>query len=219
MVERLVPGRPVAGGSRMSLPGSTSRSSKSRRMSSRTRINPPIPRTAASIARQNSGSSSCRSRRARGLRGRVRRDERRRSAGTPAGPGSGIAAGVRSPLADAGLTKAEIRPPRASSGCRRGMPLRRPAYRVASSTDSSITRVAVETGEQGEAYLRRLGIGGDLRVRHLGVLPALKSSRPGFVVEAGAPEVSAHLSVWDRAGRDRTRAAYRRGSLLERSSP
>ena len=76
--------------------------------------------------------------------------------------------GVRSPLADAALTKREIR----ALSARRGIPTwARPSSPCLSSrlpygTPVTITRLAQV--ERAERALRALGIAGDLRVRHHG---------------------------------------------------
>jgi len=84
------------------------------------------------------------------------------------GKAAGAAAGVRSPLAEVGMTKAEIR---AASRELRPADVGRP--RGALSFESRPVWALDYAGtvaqvEDGEAYLRSLGIRGDLRLRHAG---------------------------------------------------
>ena len=85
--------------------------------------------------------------------------------------------GVRSPLADAGLTKAEIRE-RSSA---RGLPASaRPSSPCLASRLPYGTAVTVERlaqVERAERALRALGIAGDLRVRHHGDLARVELAR------------------------------------------
>lgn len=136
------------------------------------------------------------------------------------GKAAGIAAGVRSPLAEAGLTKAEIR----AASRELGLPTwDAPAAPCLSSRVQyglSITPSRLKQVEQGEAYLRRLGIIGDLRVRHLGGAARIEVE-PTWIpwLEARREAVSAHLSGLGFAQVEIDPRGYRRGSLLERSSP
>jgi uncharacterized protein len=136
------------------------------------------------------------------------------------GKAAGIAAGVRSPLAEAGLTKAEIR----AASRELGLPTwDAPAAPCLSSRVQYgllITPSRLKQVEQGEAYLRRLGISGDLRVRHLGGAARIEVE-PTWIpwLEARREVVSAHLSGLGFAQVEIDPRGYRRGSLLERSSP
>ena len=136
------------------------------------------------------------------------------------GKAAGIAAGVRSPLAEAGLTKAAIR----AASRELGLPTwDAPAAPCLSSRVQyglSITPSRLKQVEQGEAYLRRLGISGDLRVRHLGGAARIEVE-PTWIpwLEARREAVSAHLSGLGFAQVEIDPRGYRRGSLLERSSP
>ena len=84
------------------------------------------------------------------------------------GRAAGQAAGIRSPLAEAGLTKADIR--RAAEGL--GLPnWDAPAAPCLSSRIQyglAITPGRLKQVEAAEAYLRSEGVTGDLRVRHTG---------------------------------------------------
>ena len=84
------------------------------------------------------------------------------------GKAAGVAAGVRSPLAEAGLTKADIR----AASRELGLPTwDAPAAPCLSSRVQyglEITPSRLQQVERAEALLRELGVTGDLRVRHHG---------------------------------------------------
>src|SRR5205814_1729915 len=84
------------------------------------------------------------------------------------GYAAGQAAGVRSPLAEAGLTKADVR----HAARELGLPVwDAPAAPCLSSRVAygiPITSERLAQVERAEAYLRQLGVTGDLRVRHHG---------------------------------------------------
>ena len=136
------------------------------------------------------------------------------------GKAAGAAAGVRSPLAEAGLTKAEIR----AASRELGLPTwDAPAAPCLSSRVQyglSITPSRLRQVEEGEAYLRALGVTGDLRVRHLGEVARLEVE-PSWIpwIEARRARVTAHLASLGFAQVEIDPRGYRRGSLLERSSP
>ena len=135
------------------------------------------------------------------------------------GKAAGVNAGIRSPLAEAGLTKAEIR----AASRELGLPTwDAPAAPCLSSRVQyglSITPSRLKQVEEGEAYLRALGIGGDLRVRHLGDRARVEVEQ-GWIpwLEARREEISAHLAALGFAQVEIDPRGYRRGSLLERSS-
>ena len=136
------------------------------------------------------------------------------------GKAAGVEAGVRSPLAEVGLTKAEIR---AASRELRLPTWDAPAAPCLSSRVQyglSITPSRLKQVEEGEAYLRTLGVTGDLRVRHLGGLARLEVE-PSWIpwVEARRAAITAHLTALGFAQVEIDPRGYRRGSLLERSSP
>src|SRR6267154_3018852 len=136
------------------------------------------------------------------------------------GKAAGMAAGVRSPLAEVGLTKAEIR----AASRELGLPTwDAPAAPCLSSRVQyglTITPSRLKQVEAGEAYLRELGVTGDLRVRHLGVAARIEVE-PTWVpwIEARRAAITAHLSALGFAQVEIDPRGYRRGSLLERSSP
>ena len=135
------------------------------------------------------------------------------------GKAAGLAAGVRSPLAEAGVTKAEIR----ESSRELGLPTwDAPAAPCLSSRVQyglSITPSRLKQVENSEAYLRRLGITGDLRVRHYGDFARIEAE-PQWIpwLEAHRGAISEHLATLGLAQVEIDPRGYRRGSLLERSS-
>ena len=75
---------------------------------------------------------------------------------------------VRSPLAELGWTKAAVREASRALGLQPGMRPRRRASRAGSSTGWRSRPRRLRQVEDGEAFLRGLGVIGDLRVRHHG---------------------------------------------------
>src|SRR5213082_236207 len=94
-------------------------------------------------------------------------DDRRSGEHRP-GYAAGERAGIRSPLAEVGMTKAEIR----TAARELGLPTwDAPAAPCLSSRVAyglAITQRRLEQVERAEAYLRELGVAGDVRVRHHG---------------------------------------------------
>ena len=135
------------------------------------------------------------------------------------GRAAGVQAGIRSPLAEAGLTKAEIR----AASRELGLPTwDAPAAPCLSSRVQyglAITPSRLKQVEAGEAYLRSLGVSGDLRVRHLGDRARLEVE-PSWIpwVEARRAAISDYLGTLGFAQVEIDPRGYRRGSLLERSS-
>src|SRR2546427_4170659 len=84
------------------------------------------------------------------------------------GRAAGLAAGIRSPLAEAGFTKSAVR----EAARALGLPIwDAPAAPCLSSRVQyglMVTPARLRQGEEGEAYLRALGVTGDLRGRHFG---------------------------------------------------
>jgi len=136
------------------------------------------------------------------------------------GKAAGMNAGVRSPLAEVGLTKSQIR----AASRELGLPTwDAPAAPCLSSRVQyglSITPSRLKQVEASEAYLRELGVTGDVRVRHLGDLARLEVE-PSWIpwVEARRATITAHLATLGFAQVEVDPRGYRRGSLLERSSP
>jgi len=133
------------------------------------------------------------------------------------GYAAGQAAGVHSPLAEAGLTKPDVR--RAAHEL--GLPVwDAPAAPCLSSRVAygiPITSQRLAQVERAEAYLRELGVTGDLRVRHHGDRGAASIEvEPRWVpwVTERLTAVRERLTVLGFAGVEVDPRGYRRGSLL-----
>lgn len=133
------------------------------------------------------------------------------------GYAAGQAAGVRSPLAEAGLTKTDVR--RAAREL--GLPVwDAPAAPCLSSRVAygiPITSHRLMQVERAEAYLRELGVTGDLRVRHHGDRGGARIEvEPRWVawVTERLPAVSERLTALGFAVVDVDPRGYRRGGLL-----
>ena len=136
------------------------------------------------------------------------------------GKAAGVEAGVRSPLAEVGLTKAEIR----AASRELGLPTwDAPAAPCLSSRvryGLSITPSRLKQVEESEAFLRALGVAGDLRVRHLGDVARVEVEPPWIPwIEARRATIIAQLRSFGFAQVEIDPRGYRRGSLLESSSP
>ena len=131
------------------------------------------------------------------------------------GHAAGLAAGVRSPLAEAGLTKADVR------AAARALDL--PVWDAPSAPCLSsrvrygvrITRERLRQVEDAEAFLRGLGVAGDLRVRHHGDRARIEVE-PRWIpfVTERMSAVRAQLGVLGFTVVELDPRGYRRGSLL-----
>lgn len=136
------------------------------------------------------------------------------------GYAAGQRAGVRSPLAEVGLTKSEIR----AASRQLGLPTwDAPAAPCLSSRVTyglPITRRRLEQVERGEAYLRTLGVRGDLRVRHHGDRARLEVE-PNWIpwLEARRAAVTRHFTDLGFATVEIDPRGYRRGGLLHDLRP
>jgi len=133
------------------------------------------------------------------------------------GHAAGRAAGVRSPLAETGLTKADVR----QAARELGLPVwDAPAAPCLSSRVAygiPITSQRLAQVERAETYLRELGVTGDLRVRHHGDLRAARIEvEPRWIplVSARWAEVREHLARLGFAAVELDPRGYRRGGLL-----
>jgi uncharacterized protein len=131
------------------------------------------------------------------------------------GRAAGLAAGIRSPLAENGLTKSAVR----EAARALGLPIwDAPAAPCLSSRvryGLSVTPARLRQVEEGEAYLRGLGVTGDLRVRHLGDAARIEVE-PRWIswLQARSGDVTARLSDLGFARVEIDPRGYRRGSLL-----
>ena len=131
------------------------------------------------------------------------------------GHAAGLRAGVRSPLADAGLSKADVR----DAARTLGLPIwDAPAAPCLSSRvryGLQITPQRLNQVERAEAFLRELGVVGDLRVRHLGAAARIEVD-PGWIpwVANRWSAVHSHLTTLGFGTVELDPRGYRRGSLL-----
>jgi len=133
------------------------------------------------------------------------------------GYAAGQAAGVRSPLAEAGLTKADVR----HAARELGLPVwDAPAAPCLSSRVAygiPITSERLAQVERAEAYLRQLGVTGDLRVRHHGDRGGARLEvEPRWVpwVTERLPAIKERLTALGFAVVEVDPRGYRRGGLL-----
>ena len=131
------------------------------------------------------------------------------------GRGAGEAAGIRSPLAEAGLTKAAVREAARALGLSNWDAPAAPCLSSRVRYGLEITPQRLSQVEQGEAYLRGLGVTGDLRVRHFGDTARIEAE-PQWIpwLEARAPAVSARLHALGFSRIEIDPRGYRRGSLI-----
>jgi uncharacterized protein len=132
-------------------------------------------------------------------------------------PGLAAAAevGVRSPLAELGWTKDDVR----AAARVLGIPLwDAPAAPCLSSRvryGLSITPERLAQVEQGEAFLRALGVTGDLRVRHLGDLARIETLPAEMpMLQSDWQQVTAFFEALGFEAVELDPRGYRRGSLL-----
>ncbi|MGH7675417.1 MAG: ATP-dependent sacrificial sulfur transferase LarE [Gemmatimonadales bacterium] len=136
------------------------------------------------------------------------------------GAAAGRAAGVRSPLVEVGMTKADVR----AAAHRIGVPAwDAPAAPCLSSRvryGLEVTPERLRQVEQSEAYLRDLGVTGDLRVRHHGARARIEVE-PRWIawVEARLDRISARLRGLGFEAVDVDPRGYRRGALLAEHAP
>ncbi len=131
------------------------------------------------------------------------------------GRAAGLVAGIRSPLAEAGMSKADVR----AAARVLGLPIwDAPAAPCLSSRVAyglTITPSRLGQVEAAEAFLRGLGVPGDLRVRHHGDRARIEAE-PAWIpwlVERLAP-VAARFQALGFARVEIDPRGYRRGSLL-----
>lgn len=135
------------------------------------------------------------------------------------GKAAGIAAGIRSPLAEAGLTKAEIRAASRALGLPTWDAPAAPCLSSRVQYGLAITPSRLRQVERSEAFLRDLGVAGDLRVRHHGDVARIEVE-PSWIpwMEARREDITRQLESLGFARVEIDPRGYRRGSLLEHSS-
>jgi uncharacterized protein len=136
------------------------------------------------------------------------------------GRAAGERAGVRSPLAEAGLTKAAIRDAARALGLPTWDAPAAPCLSSRVQFGLQITPARLAQVELAEAYLRELGVSGDLRVRHRGETARIEVE-PVWIpwAEQRLGTIATRLTALGFAQVEVDPRGYRRGSLLESSSP
>lgn len=131
------------------------------------------------------------------------------------GRAAGAAAGIRSPLADAGLSKAQIRQASEALGLPNWDAPAAPCLSSRIQYGLSITPTRLQQVEAAEAFLRKEGIRGDLRVRHTGTVARIEVE-PDVIplVTARLGTVREHFAGLGFTTVEVDPRGYRRGSLL-----
>lgn len=135
------------------------------------------------------------------------------------GRAAGQQAGIRSPLAEVGMTKTEIR----AASRELGLPTwDAPAAPCLSSRVQyglEITPARLGQVEQAEAYLRGLGVTGSLRVRHLGETARIEAE-PRWIpwLREGLGAITARFVELGFGSVDVDLRGYARGSLLREAA-
>ena len=137
------------------------------------------------------------------------------------GRAAGTVAGVRSPLAEAGLTKAEIRAASAELGLPNWDAPAAPCLSSRIQYGLTITPTRLKQVEAGEAYLRAEGVTGDLRVRHTGAAARIEVDPAAIpLVEARIETIRSRFLALGFTTVEVDPRGYRRGSLLlDRAAP
>lgn len=133
------------------------------------------------------------------------------------GRAAGLAAGVRSPLAEVGVTKAVVRAAAASLGLPNWAAPAAPCLSSRVRYGVAITPRRLRQVEAAEAWLREFGVTGDLRVRHLGEAGGARIEVEPRWIPALAhrlAEIRARLAALGFAAIELDPRGYRRGSLL-----
>lgn len=131
------------------------------------------------------------------------------------GRAAAIELGVRSPLAELGMTKAAIREAAKSLGIPIWDAPASPCLSSRVQYGLAITPERLRQVEAAEAYLRGLGVTGDLRVRHLGHRARIEVGPAEFgLVDAQWEGILERLRTLGFEEVERDGRGYRSGSLL-----
>lgn len=131
------------------------------------------------------------------------------------GHAAGVAAAIRSPLAEAGLSKADVRAAARDLGFPNWNAPAAPCLSSRVQYGLHITPRRLQQVEQAEALLRRLGVQGDLRVRHHGEQARIEVE-PSWIpwLTSRFEEITEQLRVLGFAQVEVDPRGYRRGSLI-----
>jgi uncharacterized protein len=136
------------------------------------------------------------------------------------GYAAGERAGIRSPLAEVGMTKAEIRAASRDLGLPTWDAPAAPCLSSRVAYGLAITPRRLDQVERAEAYLRDLGVTGDLRVRHHGERARIEVE-PRWIpwLEARLATVTRRLGALGFGVVEVDPRGYRRGSLVQALRP
>jgi uncharacterized protein len=131
------------------------------------------------------------------------------------GRAAGSAAGIHSPLAEAGLTKADVRRAAEALGLPNWDAPAAPCLSSRIQYGIAVTPARLQQVEAAEALLRAEGVTGDLRVRHTGTAARIEVD-PSFIllVEGRLEALRAHFARLGFTSVEVDPRGYRRGSLL-----
>lgn len=131
------------------------------------------------------------------------------------GLAAGARAGVRSPLAEAGFAKADVRAAAQELGLPNWDAPAAPCLSSRVQYGIAITPRRLQQVEDAESFLRELGVTGNLRVRHRGAAASVEVD-PEWVgwVEARREAVTSRLVALGFAAVAIDPRGYRRGSLI-----
>lgn len=131
------------------------------------------------------------------------------------GLAAGQRAGVRSPLAEAGFTKADVRAAAQALALPNWDAPAAPCLSSRVQYGIAITPRRLQQVEEGEAYLRALGVTGNLRVRHRGTTASVEVD-PEWIdwIEARRGAITRRLQSLGFATVQIDPRGYRRGSLI-----
>jgi uncharacterized protein len=127
---------------------------------------------------------------------------------------AGHEAAVQTPLADLGWTKDDVRSAARQLGIAGWDAPAAPCLASRIRPHLEVTAARLDQVGRAEAFLRELGVEGDLRVRHLGDLARIEVT-PAMVslVDAAWPSITAGLERLGFARVERDPRGYRRGAL------
>lgn len=133
------------------------------------------------------------------------------------GLAAGAAGGVRSPLAELGWTKAMVRERARALGIAIWDAPAAPCLSSRIRYGLEVTPARLRQVELAEAFLRSLGVAGNLRVRHHGAVARIEADPAAFpLLEVEWPGIEAELGRLGFTRVERDPRGYRRGSLLPR---
>jgi len=131
------------------------------------------------------------------------------------GLAAGSRAGVRSPLAEAGFTKADVRSAAQALGIPNWDAPASPCLSSRVQYGIPITPRRLAQVEEGEAFLRQLGVTGNLRVRHRGSRASIEVDAEWIAwLEARRAAVTRRFAALGFSTADIDPRGYRRGSLI-----